>query len=127
MKALLWAMYLPDYPGLAVEIHIGDRYKPDVVQLDAQDKPVFWAEAGSVSPKKMQSLLRRFPDTHFAIAKWAVPLDPVINVISPLLRKRQRVTPFDVISFPKDSAAQFIDPNGNIEISSTDITLVRLP
>ncbi len=26
MKALLWALYLPDYPGLTVEVGIGDRF-----------------------------------------------------------------------------------------------------
>jgi hypothetical protein len=34
MKALLWALYLPIYPKLSVEIAIGDRYRPDVVELD---------------------------------------------------------------------------------------------
>lgn len=30
MKSFLWALYLPDYPDLTVEISIGDRYKPAV-------------------------------------------------------------------------------------------------
>ena len=53
MKALLWALYLPAYPDLAVEVAIGDRFKPDVVQLDAAQSPVFWGEAGQVSERKM--------------------------------------------------------------------------
>ena len=33
-KAFLWALYLPDYPNLAVEVPVGGRYKPDLVQFD---------------------------------------------------------------------------------------------
>ena len=33
-KAFLWALYLPDYPDLAVEVPVGGRYKPDLVQFD---------------------------------------------------------------------------------------------
>ena len=39
MKALLWALYLPDYPDLTVEVGVGDRYKPDVVALDSHPPP----------------------------------------------------------------------------------------
>ena len=39
MKALLWALYLPLYPDLTVEVPVGDRYKPDLVSLDAQGRP----------------------------------------------------------------------------------------
>ena len=46
MKAFLWALYLPQYDDLAVEIPVGDRYKPDVVSLDAFGQPRFWGEAG---------------------------------------------------------------------------------
>jgi hypothetical protein len=55
MKALLWALYLPAYPNLAVETGVGDRYRPDVVALDAQGEPVFWGEAGDVTVAKIRS------------------------------------------------------------------------
>ncbi len=45
MKVLLWALYLPTYPLLRVEVPIGYKYKPDFVALDAGG-PLFWAEAG---------------------------------------------------------------------------------
>jgi hypothetical protein len=41
MKAFLWALYLPEYPDLTVEIRVGDRYKPDVVGLDERGQPTF--------------------------------------------------------------------------------------
>jgi hypothetical protein len=43
-----WALYLPLYPNLSVEIGVGDRYKPDVVALGEDGRPLFWAEAGQV-------------------------------------------------------------------------------
>ena len=76
MKALLWALYLPAYPELTVEIAIGDRYKPDVVALDARGEPGFWGEAGDVTTAKIRSLARRYRDTHFALAKWDTRLEP---------------------------------------------------
>jgi len=51
-KALLWALFLPDYPELSVEISIGNRYKPDLVQTSDNGMPIFWGEAGRVSQKK---------------------------------------------------------------------------
>jgi hypothetical protein len=35
LKALVYALYLPAYPNLAVELPIGDRYRPDLVALGA--------------------------------------------------------------------------------------------
>ena len=32
-KAFLWALFLPDYPDLSVEIQVGNRFKPDLVQI----------------------------------------------------------------------------------------------
>ena len=42
MKALLWSLYLPSYPQLSIEIGIGSRYKPDVVETDCNGRPLFW-------------------------------------------------------------------------------------
>ena len=59
MKGFLWAVYLPAYSDLVVEVPVHDRYKPDVVSLDPYGKPRFWGEAGHVSPDKIHSLVRR--------------------------------------------------------------------
>lgn len=55
-KAFIWALYLPDYPFLSVEIKARNRYKPDVVQFDDEEEPVFWGEAGQVSLRKIRTL-----------------------------------------------------------------------
>ena len=60
MKAFIWALYLPDYPDMLVEVRIGDRYKPDLVSMDpVQAAPRFWGEAGQVGRAKIHKLVRR--------------------------------------------------------------------
>ena len=126
MKAFLWALYLPSYPELSVEVKIGDRYKPDVVQLDTRGMPVFWGEAGAVSTEKIRSLIRRFPDTHFAMAKWNTALDPFEDIVNEAFADRSHPPRFDLIAFPKDSADRFIDARGNVVINHENATWRRL-
>jgi hypothetical protein len=126
MKALLWALYLPEYADLTVELSIGARYKPDVVALDACGQPVFWAEAGKVSSKKLRSLLRRYPATHFAFAKWNSHLDPLAATVASSLCGQARTAPVDLIAFPADSATRFFDDQGQICLSFSDLAWTRL-
>lgn len=129
MKAFLWALYLPAYPTVKVEVNIGDRYKPDVVALpitDPQADPLFWGEAGQVSPEKLSALGRRYRRTHFALAKWGANLQTVEKLVTTALTGIERAAPFDLLCFPTDSADRFIDTHGNITISHTDLTWRRL-
>lgn len=126
MKAFLWALYLPLYPSLAVEVAIGDRYKPDLVQRGAASAPVFWGEAGKVGVEKYRSLLRRFPDTHFAVAKWAEKLDPHVALVRRALDDHPRRAPFDLLAFPPDAAARFLADDGTVMIAFEDVERVRL-
>jgi hypothetical protein len=126
MKAFLWALYLPIYPTLSVEIRVGDRYKPDVVALDEDGRPIFWAEAGQVGVEKIRSLLRRYRDTHFAIAKWETRLDPYVELVCDALEGLRRPAPVDVLRFPQDSAERFIDQRGYIQLSLDKLEWVRL-
>jgi len=125
MKALLWALYLPLYPNLTVEVSVGDRYKPDVVAVDAFGRPRFWGEAGEIGVAKIRSLARRYRHTHFAIAKRDTSLDPFIAIVRDALDDLRRDAPFDLIRFPADSAERFIDDEGRIRISHADVEWIR--
>jgi hypothetical protein len=130
MKALLWALYLPTYPNISVEIRLDDKYKPDVVAFRPEDTlragiPAFWGEAGQVGTPKIESLLRRYPRTHFAIAKWDARLEPHVLIVQKALAGLRRSAPVDLISFPDDSD-RFIDDDGYITITESDVTRVRL-
>lgn len=131
MKAFLWALYLPQYPNITVEVSIGDKYKPDVIAFESDDilragKPLFWGEAGQVGLHKIESIARRYRDTHFAIARWNTPLDSLKRIVSESIDGLGRRAPFDLISFPEDSAERFIDEDGLIWISHEDVNWQRL-
>jgi hypothetical protein len=126
LKAFLWALYLPAYPDLAVEIRVGDRYKPDVVSLDGQGQPRFWGEAGRLGVDKLRSLARRYRDTHFAIAKWDTRFEPFVALVAEALEGLRRSAPFDLLNFPADSVERFIDKRGHIHLTHFDLEWTRL-
>ena len=125
-KAFIWALYLPQYPDLCVEIPIGNQYKPDVVQLDEQGLPVFWGEAGRVGKRKVQDMIRRFRGTHLVFAKWNTALTPLQRIVENQVGKTARSAPVDLISFPEKLTDQCIDAGGTIRISESDVARVRL-
>lgn len=126
MKAFIWALYLPEYSDLVVEVRVGDRYKPDVVALDERGAPRFWGEAGQIGVAKIRSLARRYRNTHFAIAKWETNLAPLIEIVTTATEGLNRRAPFDLLRFPADSAARFIDERGYIRVTHDDLEWVRL-
>ena len=133
MKAVLWALYLPEYPEMQVEVSIGDTYKPDLVLLApppggiayGDPEPVFWGEAGKVSAAKWASLLKRYPDTHFALARWNERLAPHEATVRKALGRRPRRAPVDLVSVPPDAEARFVE-GGTIRVAAGDVERVRL-
>lgn len=127
MKAFLWALYLPDYPNLRVEVSVGEKYKPDVVTMDPiRGRPRFWGEAGHVSTDKITYLVQQYPHTHFALGKWATSLDPFVGMVEDAMADAPRAAPFDLIRFPDDSAERFLDANGRITIAHDVLDWRRL-
>ena len=126
MKAFIWALYLPVYPDLLVEVRVGDRYKPDVVSLSPRGHPRFWGEAGHVSLAKIRSLARRYRDTHFALAKWDTRLEPWVALVRKALEDWEHTAPFDLLCFPSDSVERFLDGQGHIHVAHQDLEWVRL-
>jgi len=126
MKAFLWALYLPSYPEIAVEMPIGARYKPDLVQLDDLGEPVFWGEAGKVGADKVAALARRLPRTHVVVAKWAAPLAPFEALVREALGGRERAAPFELIAFPPDAPQRFLTDDGTVSLSFREVERVRV-
>jgi len=124
-KAFLWALFLPAYPDLSVEIQIGDRFKPDLVQLDDHGKPLFWGEAGRVSLRKTKALVHRFRTTHLVFAKWDMNLAPFQKILKKETASDRRPAPIDLISFPAESDKRFIRRDGTIQIALKDVDRVR--
>lgn len=126
LKVFLWALYLPAYPGLSVEIATGDRYKPDVVALGKWGEPLFWGEAGHVSPAKLRALAKRYRYTHFAWARWDARLDPLESMVREALAGLQHAAPFDLLCFPHDSVDRFIGADGTVAVNFADLAWRRI-
>jgi len=124
MKALTWALYSFEYPAMKVEVPIGSRYKPDLVQLDSRGAPQFWGESGRVGIRKMQRLVRHYRATHFAFAKWDMDLLPLRRIMEKCLPAGRHAA-VDLLSFPADSAERFIDDSGRIEVHLEDVPHLR--
>jgi hypothetical protein len=124
-KAFIWALYLPDYPNLSVEIPVVGRYKPDVVQFDDTGEPVFWGEAGQISRRKIRTLVQRHRSTHLVFAKWNQDLAPLHRIVKKEMGTVCRRAPVDLISFPAESDEHFVQPDGTIQITFKDIQHMR--
>ena len=76
MMALLWALYLPRYPDLRVDVPIGARYRPDLVQLRPEGQPLLWAEAGEVGHWEiLGELSQRAGESELEeLTGWALPI-----------------------------------------------------
>lgn len=133
MKAALWALYRPAYPDVRVEVAIGDAYKPDLVALRpppgglayGDPEPVFWGEAGKVSAQKWASLFRRFPGTHFALARWDERLAPHEAIVRRALGGRPRRAPVDLVRVPPDVERR-VERDGTLSLSFDDVERIRL-
>ncbi len=125
-KALIWALYLPEYPDLSVEPRLKLRYKPDLIQRDEPEPPVFWGEAGQVSQRKLRWLVQRYRTTHLVFAKWHTRLIPLQNMIAKASEGVHRAAPIDLIGLPADKFDQFIDANGRIQIQFEDVAFIRM-
>ncbi len=138
MKAMLWALYLPQYPHLTVEVRIGDRYKPDLVAYAGDEiapvgvhavtvAPLFWAEAGQVGQEKVKRIVRKYKNTHFAWARWDSDVRHLArHIVKPALQGIERSAPFDLLRIPADAAERFVDNHGTVSITHDDIDWLRL-
>jgi len=125
MKALLWALYLPEYPELQVEMAIDNKYKPDLVQTES-GSPLFWGEAGSIGTEKLRRILKRFPRCHFACAVWAADITQLETRVRRVTKNVKRCAPVDVLRFPESADREFIDDNGKISIRQSDLDWRRI-
>ncbi|HEY4001543.1 MAG TPA: hypothetical protein VGO93_21900 [Candidatus Xenobia bacterium] len=126
MKAFLWALYLPQFPQVGIEIGLGVRYRPDVVARCPDGKVLFWGEAGHVGADKLRSLVRRYRSTHFALARWDTSLKTVCSMVEDALHGLRREAPFDILCFPRDAGDRFINGDSEVIVGFDDVPWQRL-
>ena len=125
MKAFLWALYLPQYPQLQVEVSIGQKYKPDLVAFES-GIPKFWGEAGKISAQKLRHILARQRNTHFGFAIWASSLAAFETRVRRQIKGVRRKAPVDLIRFLPQDDERFISQRGQIDISHADVEWCRI-
>ena len=125
-KAVLWALYLPAYPGLAVEQRppFESRYKPDLFALDAAGAVAFWGECGAVSADKLRTLVRRYPAAHLALSKWTTRLAPHAAVVDEALRGVRRSAPVELVGVPPEAAA-WLDDGRELRVERDALAIRR--
>ncbi len=114
MKAFLWALYLPSFPGIVVEPSPVGPFKPDGAAISPRGIRGFWGEAGHVSRRKINRLLRTHPSGHFAFAKWSENLRPLVRLLEREVNPHCRRGSVDLLGFPEDAVKRFIDSGGRI-------------
>ncbi len=111
LKALGYAMFVGEYPGLEIELAVGLRYKPDLVALNAGAggragagaRFLFWGECGLVTMRKVAWLLKHGDTERVALLKIGCAVAPLVRelrvAVGPRYREGGRLT---LINFAAD-------------------------
>ena len=121
MKGLLWALYVPLFPSLKVEVSIGTRYKPDLVAVDERSRPLFWAEAGAVGKAKVETLCHRYRRSHLVFAKWGAVHSGRAAMFEEIVLGTRREAPVELLFFPEDSLERWVDERGAVTLERGEI------
>lgn len=125
LKALVFALFVPDYPDLVVEPPRAERYRPDVAAFAADGTPVFWAECGETGRDKLAWLLKHRPATNLVLARQGVALEPWQALVRDLAGGIRRSAPVELVLVPAD-AERFVRPDGAVVVGRNDVTIVGL-
>jgi hypothetical protein len=134
-KAVLWKLFMEEYPDIQIEHDFGDPdYLPDVVSLnptnDENAHPLFWGESGRMRVHKAIDLLQRYPDTHIVQCRWGVDIDQFRTPLLEALEERQeeqglvlppRTQPFTCCSLPLDVWRYFDESTMTVQITKEDL------
>ncbi|MGH9900721.1 MAG: hypothetical protein ACRD68_02670 [Pyrinomonadaceae bacterium] len=113
MKALGYAMFVGEFPGLEIERPVGLRYKPDLV-AECGDKEAgggrrfaFWGECGMVTTRKVAWLLKHGGVGRLVLFKTAVNAAALSAELRDAVDRRYRPRGrLLIVSFVADVAAR---------------------
>jgi hypothetical protein len=98
MKALGYAMFVGEYPGLEIESRVGLRYKPDLVargpdgvaQTGDGARFRFWGECGMVTMRKVAWLLKHGGTERLALFKMDCSVPALVRELREAVAERYR-------------------------------------
>lgn len=123
-KALVYALYLDEYPGLTIEPVIDDRYQPDVVAVDSEGQVLFWVECGAVKPEKIAKILHKYRGARFVFVKKPARIPPFLKIVGKIIGQRKHPVRLEVLGFPEDFE-RFTDDKGHIGLTHEDFKIYK--
>ncbi|HYO64156.1 MAG TPA: hypothetical protein VER08_11040 [Pyrinomonadaceae bacterium] len=92
MKALGFAMFVGEFPGLEIERRVGLRYKPDLVAASDGGawRFAFWGECGLVTVRKVAWLLKHGGVERLVLFKLGVNVSPLVAELRETVGERYR-------------------------------------
>ena len=109
VKAMIWVLFMDEYPNIEIEYDIGDpNYLPDVVSLplgaddddddsnQMKSEPFFWGESGRMKVHKAVDIMQRYPHTHFVQIRWGMSLDTFVTPVEEYLQQQFDVGKLDL-------------------------------
>jgi hypothetical protein len=91
MKALGYAMFVGEFPGLEIERRVGLRYKPDLVARDGPSgRFLFWGECGANSVRKTAWLLKHAGVGRLVLFKIERGVAPLVATLREAIDPRYR-------------------------------------
>ena len=108
MKALGFAMYVGDFPGLEIETKVGLRYKPDLVaRRDAAEfrrrQFLFWGECGQTTVRKVGWLAKHADVELLVLFKMTGSTAPLLAELrSAIARRYLAGARLQVVNFASD-------------------------
>ena len=137
-KAMIWKLFMDEYPNLEIEMDIGDPdYLPDVVGTRTtpsnETEILFWGESGRMKVHKALDLMRRYPNAHIVHCRWSISIDsfmaPFVEYLETELKHEDTSWwkgKFSFASLPLE-VWEFIDEDtGNILIERDDLEWKQL-
>ena len=131
-KAIIWSLFMEQYPNIEIEYDIGDPdYLPDVVSVDETlTEPLFWGESGRMKVHKACDLMRRYPNMDIIHARWSMDIETFAQPLLDHLKEQYdesgvdfsgRKGRFTFCSLPLD-VWRFIDEEtGEIHVKREDL------
>mmetsp|Transcript_25353 Transcript_25353/g.28322 ORF Transcript_25353/g.28322 Transcript_25353/m.28322 type:complete len:278 (+) Transcript_25353:27-860(+) len=137
-KAVIWKLFMNDYPNLEIEYDIGDDdYLPDVVSISTTGEEIsFWGEAGRCKVNKALDLMLRYPNAHIVHCRWGIDIETFMEPFTEYLRTESKTGrlndllawkgKFSFATLPS-TVWQFIDEDtGTILIERNDLEFKEL-
>jgi hypothetical protein len=132
-KAVIWKIFMNDYPDMDIEKDIGDPdYLPDVISMSMDGDPLFWGESGRMKVHKALGLMQRYPRAHIVHCRWGVDIDtfsePFLDFLAKELEDGRIDDPsswwhgkFEFASLPLDVWKYIDEETGTILVVKEDI------